>query len=168
MAEGDAESEGEDLEAIIADAERVLYPCTITPTRYSGIYEGGRWAAMRLSPEHLPDSAFGGDPEAYEWWVGAEAAWVGVGGSPNQAFRDLVQRWARLGCRTCHGIGMVPGHEGYGWRFCDSCGGEGRDSESRCGYCGQPIDAWKLADHLRFCAARNAIIQERYPARHRP
>ena len=57
MAEDDAESEGEDLEAIIADAERVLYPCTITPTRYSGIYEGGRRCASARSTYPTAHSA---------------------------------------------------------------------------------------------------------------
>lgn len=152
----------DELDAIIADAERVLYPCTISPTRYSGVYEGGRWAAFRLSPEHLPGEAFGGDPEASDWWVGAEAAWVGVGASPNGAFRDLVQRWARLGCRTCRGIGMVHPPEGHGWKFCDTCHGAGRDSVSRCGYCGRAIEQSKLAEHLRFCAARKETIKARY------
>jgi hypothetical protein len=150
------------LDELLADAQRVLNPCTVTPTRYGGIYEGGRWAAFRALPDQLPEKAFGGDEDALDWWVGADAAWVGVGGSPDKAFADLVRRWARFGCRACGGIGMVRRAEGAGWKFCDVCQGAGTDNVPKCGYCGNRIDTSMLSDHLRFCPARKETMQDRY------
>lgn len=41
---------------------------TITETRYSGVYEGGKWAAFDLWHDEIPDEAFGDDTECAAWW----------------------------------------------------------------------------------------------------
>lgn len=105
---------------------RPFYPCTVTPTRYSGTYEEGLWASFREYPEKLPEGAFGSDPEAARWWrESGEADWVGVGDTPQSAYDDMVRRWRERGCPICHGLGLVPASD-VSWRVCEKCGGKGR------------------------------------------
>jgi hypothetical protein len=153
------------FEDLVAKAELVLYPCTITPTRYRGTYEGGRWAAFRRRPEELPEQAFGGDSEALVWWSGVEAPWIGIGNTPAAAFRDLVRRWARLGCPNCGGIGLLPRsqEDWIAWTACPSCNTSGLDAKTKCGYCGRSISADRLATHLNVCEARKEVLRSRYP-----
>jgi hypothetical protein len=162
MSADESEITSEAFEDLVARAEQVLYPCTITPTRYSGTYEGGRWAAFRLYPEKLPPAAFAGDLEATAWWAGVEAPWVGVGETPLGAFRDLVRRWSWLGCRKCRGIGMVP-QSPETWTACPTCHSSGKDEDTKCGYCGRSMRPDELAPHLKQCEARRKLLWLRYP-----
>lgn len=45
-----------------------IYPATIIRTRYGGVYEGGRWAALDCSHEEVPEAAIGDDIECAEFW----------------------------------------------------------------------------------------------------
>ncbi|HEX4213394.1 MAG TPA: hypothetical protein VIA06_08735 [Candidatus Dormibacteraeota bacterium] len=144
----------DELERLVADAHSLLYPCTIIPTRHAGTYEGGRWAAFRCYPEEVPAQPFGDDVAASAWWHGEDAGWVGLGASPDQAFRALVKRWAERGCRECHGLGMVLVGEGAdrARRGCDDCAGWGRDQPVRCHWCGARLRSTGLADHYGRCS----------------
>ena len=64
------------------------WPVTIFATRYNGGYEGGRWAALPLAPEEVPDDALGEDIECREWWENPSVA-VGLGATPNGALAAL-------------------------------------------------------------------------------
>jgi uncharacterized protein len=66
-----------------------LYPCTIVPTRYTGAYEGGTWAAFELLPEQLDALDWDGDDvPAREWWDQYRGR-VGIGNSPQEAYESL-------------------------------------------------------------------------------
>jgi hypothetical protein len=67
----------------------VMTPCLVTPSRYGGMYEGGRWLAFPT--EELPHGAFGGDAICAAWFAD-NAWWVGVGDDPNTAVADLFRR----------------------------------------------------------------------------
>lgn len=64
------------------------YPLTIISTRYSGTYEGGRWAAFPLYPEELPPEATGDDLDCMDWWSSPTVA-VGVALTPDRAVAAL-------------------------------------------------------------------------------
>jgi len=72
------------------ESEEGIYPCTIVPTRYTGAYEGGTWAAFELAPEQLNAIDWNSDD------VSARNRWekyrgrVGVGDSPGDAYASLV------------------------------------------------------------------------------
>lgn len=67
-----------------------LYPCTIVPTRYTGAYEGGTWAAFELAPRQLSTLDWDSDDvSAREWWDQNRGR-VGVGDSPGDAYAALV------------------------------------------------------------------------------
>ena len=65
-----------------------MYPVTITPARYSGVYEGGKWVAFNLYPEDLPEAAFDDDVTCMTWWSSFDK-YVGIGSTPNEALADL-------------------------------------------------------------------------------
>jgi hypothetical protein len=76
-----------------------IFPCVIVPTRYSGVYEGGRWVAF---PADIKDIVGGdwqaGDPWAAPWWHKHRAS-VGVGDTPEEAYDALKaippeRRWS--------------------------------------------------------------------------
>lgn len=74
------------------------YPITIVRTRYSGVYEGGVWAAVACEPQDLPEQALGSDVECASWW-GERRGEVGVGATPEDALASLLaipeaERWA--------------------------------------------------------------------------
>ena len=55
------------------------YPVTIIRTRYGGVYEGGRWAALDCSFDDIPPAADGSDIECAEFWALANAGRYGIG-----------------------------------------------------------------------------------------
>lgn len=80
-----------------------VYPCTVTPSRYSGTYEGGTWVAFNCHPDELPEEAFGDDVECMGWWIDLDlgmhlVGWrshtlvAGRGKTPNDAVLDLQKR----------------------------------------------------------------------------
>lgn len=77
------------------------YPVTITPARYAGTYEGGRWLAFPCEPgdlDRLCPAWDDSDVECQEFWNTADAGgWpIGRGLSPQAAHDDLLARLARL------------------------------------------------------------------------
>ena len=48
---------------------RDIYPTMIIFTRYGGVYEGGRWAALDCSHGDVPAAAIGSDVECAEFWA---------------------------------------------------------------------------------------------------
>ena len=87
------------------------YPITIIRTRYGGVYEGGRWAALDCSFDDVPPAADGSEIACAEFWSLANAGryalsdWVarlevhggpkrllsvGVGPTPEAAFTALL------------------------------------------------------------------------------
>lgn len=66
-----------------------IYPLTIVATRYSGLYEGGMYAAFKCYPHDIPKAAYdGSDNECAEWWE--EDHEVGVGDTPEDAQAELA------------------------------------------------------------------------------
>ncbi len=59
-----------------------LWPLVVFSTRYDGVYEGGRFAA--LGSMTIPPDAIGGDPECHRWWQ----SW---GADPRVAVASTVQ-----------------------------------------------------------------------------
>jgi len=74
------------------DPEFELYPVVIRQTRYSGVYEGGRWAAFPNMYRFPEDTAFGDDVSCANYWASSEAMHVGRGETPQEAYEDLVRR----------------------------------------------------------------------------
>jgi hypothetical protein len=92
------------------------YPMTIIATRYQGVYEGGRWAALDCSFNEVPAAAIGSNIACAEFWPLAHSgdyelkdlrAWierpgaddpqprtlnVGAGDSPDEALSALRGR----------------------------------------------------------------------------
>ena len=75
------------------------YPATIIATRYSGIYEGGEWAAFPLRPEQIPDDVTADDVTCSTWWE-HYGRFVGLGMTPDAALADLAAKSASGGVRT--------------------------------------------------------------------
>jgi hypothetical protein len=114
---------------MVASMNRGQLPwvATITTSRYSGAYEGGRWVCFRAFHDELPSAPFEDDITAQAWWSdGEEETWVGRGDSPQEAFEDMMRRWRRMGCSTCLGDGMMPASTGSSWTACVTCKGAGR------------------------------------------
>jgi hypothetical protein len=70
-------------------AEKPRPRIVIVATRYQGIYEGGRFAALPLAA--LESSAFGQDCAAAAWWD-LHAPTVGVGETPSLALADWYRK----------------------------------------------------------------------------
>lgn len=69
-----------------------VLPVTITPDRYGGVYSGGAWLAFPLDTTAVPDGPFSGDVPAATWWADAGDMPIGRGGSPDEAYANLVRR----------------------------------------------------------------------------
>jgi hypothetical protein len=67
----------------------MITPCLGTPSRYSGMYEGGRW--LLFPTQELPHGAFGGDSCCAAWFAD-NARWDGVGDDPGAVVADLLRR----------------------------------------------------------------------------
>ena len=72
-----------------------LYPVVIRESRYSGVYEGGKWFAIAEyagESEALENYIHGDDCDAVDFWGSDEAKMIGIGDSPNSALADLYLR----------------------------------------------------------------------------
>jgi len=67
-----------------------IYPVMVFMTRYSGVYEGDRWAA--ICAWEIPEEAHGSDIECAEWWAQVGDKWAGVGPTPNSAVLELYKK----------------------------------------------------------------------------
>jgi len=69
----------------------VIYPCTIILSRYGGIYEGGAWVALPLSPYDVPIEVMGDDISCAAYFSFNRPR-LGVGNSPEAALSDLERK----------------------------------------------------------------------------
>lgn len=65
-----------------------IYPCTIVKTRYTGVYEGGEWAAFFMDPHEMPPDWDGSDIECIEFWFEFGKG-IGIGDTPQEALDNL-------------------------------------------------------------------------------
>lgn len=68
-----------------------LYPVTVVKTRYSGVYEGGRWAAFPVEAHDVPMQASDDDVTCMMWWA-ENGDYVGIGVDPIAAIEDLESK----------------------------------------------------------------------------
>lgn len=69
----------------------LLWPVTITLSRYGGTYETGLWVAFANAPHELPDDWDAGDVFAARFWS-EHAHEIGGGDSPDAALEDLRRK----------------------------------------------------------------------------
>lgn len=71
----------------------IPYPLTVVRCRYSGVYEGGAFAAFNKNPDEiLWRGAFDDDCACAAWWGNARERGevIGVGDSPQEAVDNLA------------------------------------------------------------------------------
>jgi len=78
---------------------RNQYPTYIVQTRYSGVYEGGKWASFPSvnRDKTLNEDAFGDDSDCLDFWLSEEANIIGRGNTPNAAYMDMLERIKKFG-----------------------------------------------------------------------
>jgi len=71
-----------------------IFPVTIINDRYGGCYSKGAFLAFNLEPWDVPKGvSWGGDVDCAEFWADEAPKYViGKGNTPNEAYRDLVER----------------------------------------------------------------------------
>ena len=71
-----------------------IFPVTIINDRYGGCYSKGAFLAFNLEPWDVPRGvSWGGDVDCAEFWADEAPKYViGKGNTPNEAYRDLVER----------------------------------------------------------------------------
>lgn len=89
-----------------------VYPCTVIPARYGGVYEGASWLAFNCVEDQVPWEATGDDITCGNFWnmqskgmlnyaqrnvvpneyLQPKLIVVGKGESPNLAVEDLIKR----------------------------------------------------------------------------
>lgn len=73
-----------------------LWPVTIVPSRYGGVYEPGAWLAFSNQPHELPDLWDAGDVLCAGFWADRHRQQeTGGGDSPQAAYTDLVEKLRR-------------------------------------------------------------------------
>ena len=73
-----------------------LWPVTIVPARYDGVYEPGAWLAFPNQPPDLPELWDAGDVLCATFWADPQRQQeTGGGGSPQAAYADLVAKLQR-------------------------------------------------------------------------
>lgn len=97
----------------------MAYPLIILRTPYSGVYEGGLWAALVCEPQDLPKQALGNDLECAFWWREYRDG-IGLGATPDEALAALLaipeaERWApRSAWYHPSRLGLTPAPPGSG------------------------------------------------------
>lgn len=76
------------------EREYRIWPVTICAVRYTGVYEGGLWAAFAAYPWDVPEDAFADDMTCAEWWRQHRAE-VGVGNTVQEAHDALKRAYVR-------------------------------------------------------------------------
>lgn len=71
-----------------------IFPVTIINDRYGGCYSKGAFLAFNLEPWDVPKGvSWGGDVDCAEFWADEAPKYViGKGNTPNEAYRDLVEK----------------------------------------------------------------------------
>ena len=74
-----------------------VYPVTIIDDRYGGCYSGGKYLAFNVEPWDVPKGvSWGGDVDCAEFWADEAPKYViGKGNTPNEAYRNLVEKIQR-------------------------------------------------------------------------
>ena len=70
--------------------EGILWPITIIPSRYSGVYEGGTWLAFFCYYDQIPSAIYGDDIECSEFFEDHKDISIGRGQTPDAALNNLV------------------------------------------------------------------------------
>ncbi len=83
---------------IVNEQELSAYPIGIFQSRYSGLYEGGKWHAIPRYEEIIFDKPYdeyrnGDDCDALDFWGSKEAKKIGVGDTPELAISDM---WVKI------------------------------------------------------------------------
>jgi hypothetical protein len=60
-------------------------------SRYSGVYEGGEWFAI-FCGDQFPEDAIADDVTCASFWSSEKAKFCGVGGTPDEALKDLFAK----------------------------------------------------------------------------
>lgn len=86
----------------VVKAPKDLYPVTIIKDRYNGVYSGASYTAFYADLDWLNseyEGYCGDDKGCREWWINARrekylinGAFIGRGGSPDLALKDLFNR----------------------------------------------------------------------------
>jgi hypothetical protein len=74
-----------------------MYQIQINESRYSGVYEGGKWYALNGNFEKTPAYYLyldGDDCDAVNFWESDSSKLIGVGETPDEALADLVRKTA--------------------------------------------------------------------------
>jgi len=72
-----------------------MWPIRIYQDRYGGSYSGGGWVAVHMDNKtmeisDIENGILGGDVEVREFWITvADANWIAVGQTPNDALAAL-------------------------------------------------------------------------------
>ena len=74
--------------------ENRTYPVAIIQSRYSGVYEGGKWHAIPefddvVNSEQYQDYMYGDDGSALDFFDSSIASTIGVGETPELALADM-------------------------------------------------------------------------------
>jgi hypothetical protein len=79
------------MKAFLLYEGNMAFPCAICPTRYGGVYEGGKWAAFGCDPWEVPSEAFGDDIACGVWWAHDKPMVTATGSTPEEAHANLVE-----------------------------------------------------------------------------
>ena len=71
-----------------------IYPLTIIPARYGGVYEDGEWLALPFEFTDIPEDIIGDDMACSDWFSTNSDVPIGRGDSPKTAVDDLFARLA--------------------------------------------------------------------------
>lgn len=69
-----------------------LFPVTIVADRYDGCYSGGKWLALQVNCDDVPDEIGASDPDEEMFWREHDDMRfpIGKGNTPNEALADLI------------------------------------------------------------------------------
>jgi hypothetical protein len=89
---------------VMFEPEYDLYPVAIFQSRYSGVYEGGKWFAIgnfkSFEEIGISEYLFGDDCDAVDFWMSGESEMIGVGSTPDAAVENLYERYRVKGGPT--------------------------------------------------------------------
>lgn len=77
------------------------YPIAIIESRYSGVYEGGKWHAIPnyayvISTDEYQEYIQGDDGGAFDFWCSKIAVNIGIGDTPELALSDMRSKVATI------------------------------------------------------------------------
>lgn len=91
---------------------RFSWPVAIFQARYSGVYEGGLFFAVRQCLS-VPEEAHGDDIECLDWFMENKNK-IGIGDTPNEAYDNLMFKIElEQTVKRILGVGPRIGKSGY-------------------------------------------------------